>query len=239
MPELRKISLCITTWNRVEMTVHSFLDVINDERISEIVISDDASDMEVFKELKSITDIFPKIKLHRNLTNQDCYRNKYTTISLAKEDYCIILDSDNKIDKKYIDKIYEQEWDEETLLAPSWAMPNFDYREYSGVILDKGNINHYLPLNMLETCLNTMNYFVNKNKYLEVWDGSIDPVTSDSLFQNYNWIKNGYKIHILEGLWYSHLVHSGSHYQNNVVRTGDFHQKLLQKIRDLDKEMVI
>lgn len=41
------------------MTIESFYDVYEDERISEIIIVDDASDIEIYEDLKSMTDAFP------------------------------------------------------------------------------------------------------------------------------------------------------------------------------------
>jgi hypothetical protein len=147
-------------------------------------------------------------------------------ISLSTTDYCIILDSDNEIDTDYLDKIYEQEWDKDTVLAPDWAMPMFNYTEYANLFVTKDNLSEYIDKPMFETCLNCMNYFVNKHSYCEVWDAEIDPVTSDSLFQNYNWLMSGRTIHIVDGLRYNHLV--------NVQRTGDFREKLIEKIRELN-----
>ena len=80
MVDERRISICIPTFQRVDMTLDSFKEVYDDERVSEIIIVDDASDISVFEELKSICDVLPKVKLYRNLTNQDCYFNKATAI---------------------------------------------------------------------------------------------------------------------------------------------------------------
>jgi glycosyltransferase involved in cell wall biosynthesis len=216
------------------MTLNSFSKVYDDERIKNIIIVDDASDLIYYNELKKQCDKLKKVKLYRNLSNRDCYANKYVAVSLSTTDYCIILDSDNQIDKSYIDKIFDQEWNEDTILAPDWAEPMFNYTEYSNLIITKKNISKYIDKPMFETCLNCMNYFVNKKSYCEIWDATIDPVTSDSLFQNFNWIMSGKVIHILDGLRYHHLVHNQSHYINNVERTGDFREKLIEKIRNLN-----
>jgi len=81
--------------------------------------------------------------------------------------------------------------------------------------------------------LNAMNYFVNKEKYIEVWDGSINPHSSDSIFQNYNWLNAGYNIHFLEGMEYSHLVHDGSHYKANSHKDPEFYQKIEENLRNM------
>ena len=231
---MRTLSICIPTWNRVEMTLNSFKEVYNDDRVEAIIIVDDASDEHIYAKLKEECDKLSKVKLYRNLTNRDCYANKYVSISLSPTDYCIILDSDNQIDTSYLDKIFEQEWAEDMILAPDWAKPTFNYTEYSDLIISKDNLKEYIDKPMFETCLNCMNYFVNKDAYCDVWDATTDPVTSDSLFQNYNWLMSGKYIHIVHELRYNHLVHNQSHYINNVQRTGDFREILLEKIRKLN-----
>jgi len=231
---MRELCICIPTWNRVDMTLKSFEKVYDDPRVKNIVIVDDASDLHIYDELKEKTKHMQKVKLYRNITNRDCYANKYVAISLSTTDFCIILDSDNEIGVDYLDKLYEQEWLENMILAPDWAMPMFNYTEYSSLIVSKENLSEHIDKPMFETCLNCMNYFVNKKAYCEVWDAEVDPVTSDSLFQNYNWLMSGRFIHIVDGLRYNHLVHDQSHYINNVQRTGDFREKLIEKIRELN-----
>jgi glycosyltransferase involved in cell wall biosynthesis len=231
---MRELCICIPTWNRVEMTLKSFSKVYDDPRVKNIVIVDDMSDLPVYSELKRECDKLKKVKLYRNLSNRDCYANKYVAVSLSTTDYCIILDSDNQIDTLYLDKIFEQEWDKDTILAPDWAMPMFNYTDYANLIVTKENLPEYIDKPMFETCLNCMNYFVNKHSYCEVWDAEVDPVTSDSLFQNYNWLMSGRYMHIVDGLRYDHLVHDESHYINNVQRTGDFREILIEKIRKLN-----
>lgn len=231
----QRVTIAIPTFNRAEMTIESFFDVYSDDRVDEIIIVDDASDYDIYEDLKSMTDALPKVKLYRNITNQDCYRNKMTAISFATNDWCILLDSDNKINKSYLDVIFNlPEWDNRTVYTPSFAQPHFNFTPYSGVLLSKEFVSEYIDKPMLEVCLNAANYLVNKNEYLKVWDGTVDPVTSDSIYQCYNWLKAGNKIYIVPNLKYEHRVHDGSHYQNNVKRTPEgFHESVLKKLREL------
>jgi hypothetical protein len=121
------------------------------------------------------------------------------------------------------------------ILNPSFAKPHFDFRMHQCTLIDKSNVHeYYMHSGSFQTMLNAMNYFVNRDEYLRVWDGSIDPVTSDSLYQNYNWLKAGNSIYVVPGLEYEHRVHSGSHYQNNVRRTPQgFHESIVQKLKEL------
>jgi glycosyltransferase involved in cell wall biosynthesis len=235
----RKISLCLTNYNRVELVFESFRQVIDDERISEIVISDDCSDLEIYQQIKGIVSALnalhgDKIKLFRTINNRDCYENKMVAISHATNDWCIIFDSDNVMDKSYLDRLYEiQEWDNNTAYMPSFAKPLFSYVAYEGVTLSKENIAEYIDKPMVSTCCNCMNYFINRNEYLKVWQNDITPHTADSLLQNYNWFKAGNKMLIVANLHYEHLVHDGSHYKNNVHKTGNLYQEITDKIKQL------
>jgi hypothetical protein len=68
---------------------------------------------------------------------------------------------------------------------------------------------------------------------LKVWDGSVDPVTADSIYFNYCWLAAGNKILITPKLQYLHRVHDQSHYVNNVNRTNGFDVMVEQKLKEL------
>lgn len=236
----RKIGIAIPTWNRVDVLIESFSNVLSDKRVEQINICDDASDLEIFKQVKSIADVLNsthnnKITLSRNLTNQDCFRNKMHSLFGVSSDWAILLDSDNVIDTGYIDKLYEfEQWDEDTIYTPCFAEPNFDFRDYSGILISKENIAEFIDKPMFEVMLNASNYFIHKDTWLSVWDDSVNPVTSDSIYVCYKWLEAGNKIKVVNGLHYFHRVWSQSHYQNNVSRTPQgFHEDILNKIRQL------
>lgn len=229
---MKTISICIPTWERVEMTIDSFSNVYNDERVSNIIIVDDASSIETYNKLKLYCDTLPKVKLIRNLTNQNCYLNKYISVSYCPTDYCVLFDSDNILDTNYIDSIYEHEWDSKTIFAPVWAMPTFDYREFEGITIDKTNVALFVDKPLFTTALNTCNFFVNKDEYLVDFDKQIDPNTSDSIFMNTKWLEKGNKIFFVPNLTYQHTIHSGSHYQQNAYK-GDLNEKMVEKLRNM------
>lgn len=236
----KKISLCLTNYNRVDLLLQSFAQVIDDDRISEIVISDDCSEIEIYNQVKGIVNALNpihnnKIKLYRNDFNIDCYKNKHRAISLSSNEWCIIFDSDNILNKSYIDRVFEiSEWQSETVYCPTWAQPTFDYRAFEGLLIDKSNVAMYADAPIFLTALNTMNCFVNKNSFLSIWKDDIEPVTCDSIFVNYNWLLNGFKIFFVDNLYYEHLIHSGSHYRLNVSRTPNgMADEIEQKIKAL------
>lgn len=228
----RKISICIPTYQRTDLLFKSFEQVYDDDRVEEIVIVDDASDLEVFEQIRQRSFNLPKIKLHRNVQNRDCYENKYTALSFASNDWCILLDSDNIIGKGYLDKIFEIEnWEQDTAYMPAFAAPLFDYKFFAGQTYSKENVSDYIRMHMFDTMLNCANYFVNRHQYIRIWQPDINPHTADSILQNYNWFAAGNKMYVVPGLEYFHRVHEGSHYRQNVHKTGNLYNEILEKLK--------
>lgn len=231
---MRKISVCIPTYNRVKMLFESFEKIYQDERVNEIIIVDDDSDIKVFEDIRERSFSLGKIKLYRNASNRDCYENKYTALSFASNDWCVILDSDNVIDQNYLDAIFKLDWDPKTAYMPAFAEPHFDYRSMSGLVLNSANVADCLSkYSMCNTMLNCMNYFVNRHEYIKVWQPDIKPYTADSILQNYNWFAAGNEMLVVPGLSYFHRVHDGSHYKQNVHKTGSLYNEVLQKLKKL------
>lgn len=229
------ISAVFTNFNRTDLLFQAIEPFLNDDRISEIVISDDHSGDDIYQTIVWKYNGIDKVKIYRNERNLDCYRNKRKAVELATSDWVLILDSDNIFSTAFINIIFSQSsWNKTWAYAPEFAKPHFDFTQLRGVAISKNNIRTYLPNGNCSTMLNAMNYFVNREEYLRVWDGILDPVTSDSLFQNYNWLMGGNTIYVTPGLQYEHRVHQGSHYQQNIRRTpSGFHESILNKLRAL------
>ena len=77
------------------------LDNIN---IDEILISDDHSSMDNYNKLKNMIDPINngKIRLIRNVENIKPFLNKYNSVKNCKNEWVILLDSDNKISNEYV-----------------------------------------------------------------------------------------------------------------------------------------
>lgn len=234
---MESLSLCLTTFNRTQMLYEAIEQVKDDPRLSEIVIVDDHSDEEYFTAIKWQFQDNPKIKLFRNERNLDCYFNKKEAIEKSTSEWVIIFDSDNLMTKEYLDRIENlmiAGVNPKTLYQPEFAKPHFDFRAFAGQNITKSNVSEQMPKPSFETMLNAMNYLVNRAEYLRIWDGETNPVTSDSIYQNYNWLKAGNSIYVTPGLEYEHKVHSGSHYQQNVRRTPqDFHKTIINLLKTM------
>lgn len=229
----QQLSVCIPTYNRLDMTLDAFDKIYADQRVHSIVISDDCSDLDIFEKLRDIVAYYPKVILHRNSENRDCYANKKQAVSLSPTPYCILLDSDNQIGVDYLDKLFQEDWREDTFLMPCWAKPTFDYRAFANMQFSKSNVAMYMDMPFFSTMLNCANYFVNKDTYLKCFDENLNPHTADSLFINYRLFELGGKLKVVDGMMYNHLIHDGSHYRLNNHKTGDFYSEVENKLRNM------
>jgi glycosyltransferase involved in cell wall biosynthesis len=227
-----EISIAIPTYCRAKMLHESFDRVIGDARIREVVVSDDFSQDGSFESNLSAFKNLPQVKIYRNKENVDCYANKRQAMEHVTSEWSILFDDDNILEPDYIDRIFNLGlWDPNTLYCPDWARPHFNYTTFAGQLITRRNVARFMTMNHFRTALNTCNYFVNRQSFLEVWDGSVNPHTADSLFQAYNWLKAGKRIMIVPGLRYFHRVHEGSHYKRNLKKTGTFAHEIEQKLR--------
>lgn len=229
----RKITIAIPTYNRVEWTIRAFEQVLYDDRVGEVVIVDDHSNIDDYAKLMDCVEGRDKVHLFRNLKNLGCYLNKRRAIELSVNEYCILLDSDNIIDVKFINRLYDYIWNPYNILAPDMGEPALNYKLFSGAVLTKENIAELLDTGSMAMLLNTCNLFINRSQYLKVFDDSVEPWTSDSIYFNYCWLAKGNRIHVVDGLKYHHEIHSNSHYSIHNRKNPGFYEDLLIKIRGL------
>lgn len=232
---MRNISICIPTWNRYEMTLECFSKVHHVKEVTEVVIVDDCSTNGAYEKLQEYAKDNPKIKLFKNEKNIDCYRNKHRSIELATNNWCCLWDSDNIFGFDYLTRIFQmQQWENDTIYTPCFAEPSFSFKQFSGLLITRHNIHRWIDEPMFEVMLNACNYFVNRNEYLKVWDGGVDPVTSDSIYVVSKWLEAGNKIQVVGDMVYHHRIHNDGHYNNNVHRTQPgFHESILHKLRSM------
>lgn len=216
-----KLSLAITTYNRPEMTIKSFEKVLNDERISEVVIVDDYSIEKNYNKLEQLIESLgsKKIRLYRNESNVGMSLNKFKAIYYCLQDWIIIFDSDNILDTDYLDAFEKECFNNpiglptDMIFCPSGAMPKFDYKPLEGLVIDRYNIKEILTGNyakQAEWLLNTCNYIVNRDTYIDNYKSNHSMIATDTIWHNYNHLKNGGSLHVVPNMTYQHLVWEGS-----------------------------
>lgn len=238
------ISVCLTNFNREQLLYESIEQILDDERISEIVISDDVSEYGLYTRVVDHYKAYTKVKIYRNEKNLDCYLNKHKAVSLATNEWVLLIDSDNVFSKEFIDRLFKEkedcygsEWYEKVIYQPSFAKPHFDFTAFEDVSIWKDNVHLYMLMHQFQTLLNANNNFFHRETWLKIFDTTLDPVTSDSIYQNYRWLEAGNSIYVVPGLTYEHRVSNhgkeeGSHYvQKNRKTPKGFHESIVNKLK--------
>lgn len=223
------LTLAITVYNRYEMLLESFANVIDDDRIDEILIMDDHSDEEYWKKIKDLPAYNPKIKVIRQLQNRGMSVNKRDAIFHSKNDWVIIFDSDNVIGKDYLDALWPKAADRSIIYCPSFAKPEFDYRKYEGQYYYKKDVKIGIKFTMFNCLLNTCNYVVNREKYLSVWEENNTVGCADTIWFNHLWLKSGNSFYVVPNMHYFHRVHDGSGFMKEV----DYNMRKAEEIKKL------
>jgi glycosyltransferase involved in cell wall biosynthesis len=238
---LNKITLAITSYNRSSETIRSFHNVVNDDRVDEIIILDDHSKPSIFNDLSDQVQCIgsKKLKIHRNTENLGAFLNKYKAIDLASNDWVVLLDSDNIIGTDYLDSL-PGELDSKTFYLPSLAKcnsPSLDYSRYSGRTLDIDDFRGLIySKDSIDQCLiNTGNFLVNKHTYtscIESCKNPINPLGVDVLYVLCLCFRNekNFKLNIVPGLKYNHDITSkDSWYTQNSFES----QKISAQLRSM------
>lgn len=227
-----KLTLAITVYNRYEMLLESFAQVIDDPRIDEILIIDDASELKYWDKIKDLPKFNPKIKVVRQLQNRGMSVNKRDAIFNSKNEWVLIGDSDNVFGKDYLDAL-DKIWNKPGqpyagwIYSPSFAAPTFDYRKFEDYVFDLTD----LPKLNDPSCnclFNTCNYVVNKDEYLKVWQENKEMKGSDTIWLNYLWIKSGNSLYVVPGMYYFHRVHAGSGFAEDM----DYNMKKADEVKE-------
>jgi glycosyltransferase involved in cell wall biosynthesis len=224
-----KLSLALTTYNRYDLTIQSFAKVIDDERIDEVVILDDASTDGSYEKLRDYFKGNDRVRVLRQLTNQNMSRNKRDAIAYCKNPFVIILDSDNTISTEYLDALEGVEFREDTIICPTEARPNFIYKKFAGRIFDRTNAKELVSDPMGNCQTNTANYVVPRDEYIRVYEFNPEMKATDTVYFSYLWLKAGYKFHIVKGMGYEHLNHPGSGFLQDL----DYNMIQSEKVRQL------
>lgn len=244
------LSLCITNFNRFDLLKESYAQVIDDPRISEIIIVDDCSTEPGIKEkVNSLAG--GKVKVFHQAKNRGMSMNKRDAIAYASNPWVIIFDSDNIICPDYLDAFYElvingdafNEFGkiatiERFIFCPDFAKPNFDYRDFKcgngGIGIRSGIYGaresaHEIKNDSFNCLLNTCNYIVNRDFYLKTYQHNPSHIASDTIWHNYNHLKTGGLFVVVPGMQYEHRVHSGSGF----LQGADHNMRMQAEVRKM------
>lgn len=227
---MRYISVAIPHYNNSAFMHEALEPIIDDDRVSEIVICDDKSN-----DLESLVILLEKlnnqkIRLIRNPTNLGCYHNKLNSMSKCTNDWALLLDSDNVVDTKFLDTLYKiTGWNKKLIYTPMWAYtfpdyvsPHLNFTEYKNLMIGPKEFLQYVSKRNFKCLINDCNYFAPVKPYIECmskykYDRKIiDSLDAAILFTD--WLYNGNHVYVVENLLYKHRLHSNSNYVNSPAR---------------------
>lgn len=224
-----KLSLAVTTFNRFTLTVEAIQNIYKDDRISDVVIMDDASTDDSFKKLVVHYKQDEKVRVIRQASNRNMSLNKRDAIALSKNEFVLIADSDNVFDTSYLDALESAPFYEYAILCPTFAKPQFDFRKYSGKTINRNDAKYLIKEDSFNVSMNCCNYVVPREQYLKAYKYNESHVCTDTVWFNHNWLKAGNLFHFVEGMEYFHRVHSGSGFLENA----DYNMKKSNEVRKL------
>jgi hypothetical protein len=238
-----KISLAITHFNRSSLVVGALCNALYDDRIDDIIIYDDASSPEEFSRMQAnIANLSPKISIRRGEQNFGAYKSKIMAISHCKNEWAIILDSDNALSETYVDRLYHiTAWNPKLIYCPTSANPYFNFKLFSDteINLEKAReliLNNPNP-KLFRNFINDGNYFVNVQKYLDCAADNQDIFVqaSDVAAFNYLWLKSGGSLYAVSNLSYYHRQHSGSYWLSTMTDSKKVLNKIIEAITNHEK----
>ena len=222
-----KISLCIPTKDRFDKFLEGYLDkyiiFLDEGLINEIVISDEnGNDYNKILNKYNNYILNKKIILNKNDNVLGVFLNKLNVCKNATFDLIALIDSDNFVDRDYFiiakDYIINNNLKENFILSPSFAKPNFSFKDLENKIITKKNLKeNYMINNVL---FNVGNYIITKNLINVKYNNDIiDNISAaDVLYFNLLVFQqiNDFSFHVIKDLHYDHVVHNNSIYLETI-----------------------
>lgn len=214
------LSVCIPVYERTELVQHAVKSALKDSRVTEVIIMDDGSRESFYVEMSGrLRRLYPDIRIVRQEKNRGPFVAKLMAMEACSNEWAIILDSDNCLDKHYISRLYQLgEWNKRTVYVPEFARPHFDFRKYGGLRITVDVAREMLrgpDARLFTTLLNTGNYLVPVNEYRDCLSAykNLEIRYADVIAMIYEWLRQGNELYVVSGLHYVHKVHDGSNYK--------------------------
>lgn len=227
------ISLCIPTMNRFDKFLSGYcieyVKFLDEGLINEIIICDETgNDYEKIIKYTGFQKYINsnKLRLYKNNQILGVFLNKLKVCSLARNNYIALIDSDNFCDKVYFKTAINYikgkglfNTNNNFILSPSFAKPNFNFKNFENEVITRNNIRNYLKGNQFGVLINTGNYILTKDIINNIKftknKNLIDKISAcDVMFFNLLVFQqfNNFSFHVVKDLEYEHSVHEDSEY---------------------------
>jgi len=230
---MNKITLAIPEYNTSQYFIDCVKYALEDDFVDEIIVNDDCSSEEHFENLINTIQSLNsnKIKLFRNKVNMGAFRNKYQTVSNCTNAWVYLLDSDNhpfeesyQIIKNIPDVDPSICYSPQNLFCKNDGVSdyenisNYDFG-YDLIGIDESKKSLCDGVEWFNWFVNTGNYIVNRNTYLETLKDPFEDLDTPLLYADtaavfYYWLKNGGKFKVVKGLRHNHRLRPDSNWHS-------------------------
>jgi glycosyltransferase involved in cell wall biosynthesis len=203
---------------REHWTLKTVLNTHNISYVKEIVITMEPCDRD-YSDFYAKLKLYPKVKVYTNKKNLFVFRNKINAVSKCTGDWVALIDSDNVINNQFLG-VFKNiiNKNENCIYAPSIGYPVLNYTKFIGMDIGMRRAISLLDNPQFNMLMNTMNYIIHRKTWLKALESSMkdsyDPLTADSTFINYQCWKAGMVMNVIEGMMYTHTIHSNKAAEN-------------------------
>lgn len=235
---MSKVSIAIPTFNSskyVEELLSSLFNTSNKYSFNEIVINDDNSESDDFKNLINTVNYFSNkfteisFELSQNKKNLGGFINKYNTVKKCNNMIIYQIDSDNIIKKSALKMLSEDNLEKPFLYLPSSIsifkdnkfrkrkikftkkFGEFSKEEIKTFLIKNNNVNK----RDLNWVMNIGNPIFYKESYLEKLEEGINSklnLSADAYGLTYFWLKNNGKLYLDKKHSHKHRLHDKSYW---------------------------
>ena len=129
---------------------------------------------------------------------------KLEAVKLCKNEWVLLLDSDDSFDDIFFDTIAKLNLKEERLYCPERPLP-YSFKGYSDYLYTKDSIRYSIDEGNFIAFLICGGYLFNKQRYLNSCNVIHEKIwRNDCFYLKYLWLANLGSIHIVKGLQYNH-----------------------------------
>jgi glycosyltransferase involved in cell wall biosynthesis len=242
-------SLCIPTMGRYDAFLSKHVPrYLDNDLIAEVIVVDETGE-----DAAKLRAQFPnesKLHIHTNESRLGPFLNKLKACRLATSEWIVLIDSDNFADKNYFevarDYISNHPLSSNTILAPCWAAPRFDYRFFAGKIFSRETFwdirekeHQGRPQFGSEVLMNTGNYILRKHLVqslnIEKEQENIPKSSAcDVIYMNTLFFEQlDARLHVVPNMIYEHVVHDGSIYIQTHQQWRQFNDEVHNRYRRL------
>lgn len=245
MPELPKISLCITTMNKYKDFLSKYLYKFLEYDIFTEVIIVDENGLDKYQIDQAFPN-HPKLKTYTNDMRLHAFKNKLKAISLAENDWVFLLDGDNFIGPDFVKALRafgeSTELDPRRIYSPEIAlvnwkptpMTNFNY--LTNTVLSKDVIKRLCiqDYSRMEFFMNMGNFLLHKSVLdydYPFWEKQIDICKCyDTIFFLFMMVyRKDMALQVVPGLRFVYTANEDTYYYMN-------HK--LKEVQDLYKDIL-